>query len=57
MSVNITVASTRSDSWVGFTPVTNSSTRSQTSSGLSIHGQWSSPSSSINLASGIRSAM
>jgi hypothetical protein len=57
MSVNSTVASTRSGSGTCFVPVTNSSTWSHTSSGSSIQGQWSSPSISISFASGMRSAM
>ena len=57
MSVNSTVASTRSVSGSWRLPVTNSSTWPQTSSGSPTHGQWSSPSISISRAPGMRSAM
>jgi hypothetical protein len=57
MSVNSTVASTRSGSTTGLAPVRNSWASSTTVSWSPKNGKWSSPGSSTNWATGMRSAM
>ena len=52
MSVNITVASTRSCSGVGRTPVRNSCTSSSTASASPTYGRWSLPGSCTSFARG-----
>lgn len=56
MSTNITVTIARSGSWLWRIPVRNSWI-SSTASSCPIHGQWSVPGSSTNVAAGMWSAM